>query len=396
MGGLTADQSKIRTALRARLQARRTEIEQAVLARVQSIAKPAAARDEEYTESIRSAVAASLDYCLAAVELGGEGSPSIPSASLLEARLAVRHGVSLDEVLRRSIAGHAVFSDFLIEVAAGEERLGGADLQQAMRGPASLFDRLIVAISDEFARESERHLASTAKRRLDSVSRLLAGEPVGASDLEYGFGGWHTGLVARGEVSEDSIRKLANSHDCRLLLVRPDVETAWAWLGRRHKMTQSELARLASAASSEVTFAIGAPGNGPVGWRVTHRQALAALPVALRVRRRSIRYDEIPLLASVMKDDLLVMSLRELYLDPLGRDRDGGAALRSTLDAYFAAGRNVSSAASALGVSRQTVTNRLNAVERYIGRLLRECETELEVALQLNALDDAAAQFSGS
>jgi len=396
MSGLTVDRSKIRNALRARLEARRTEIEQAVLARVQSIAKPAGARDGEYTESIRSAVAASLDYCLAAVELGGEGSPPIPSASLLEARLAVRHGVSLDEVLRRSIAGHTVFSDFLIEVAAGEERLEGLDLQQAMRGPASLFDRLIVAISDEFARESDRHLSSTAKRRLDCVSRLLAGEPVGASGLEYGFGGWHTGLVVRGQVSDDSIRKLANSHDCRLLLVRPDVETAWAWLGRRHKMTQSELAHLQSTGSSQVTFAIGAPGNGPVGWRVTHRQALAALPVALRVRRNSIRYDEIPLLASVMKDDLVVTSLRELYLEPLGRDRDGGIALRSTLDAYFAAGRNVSSAASALGVSRQTVTNRLNTVERYTGRLLRECGTELEVALQLHALDEAAAQSPGS
>ncbi len=47
----------------------------------------------------------------------------------------------------------------------------------------------------------------------------------------------------------------------------------------------------------------------------------------------------------------------------------------------------MSSAAAALGVSRQTVINRLHAVEERLGRPLGACAVEVEAALRLEELD---------
>jgi DNA-binding PucR family transcriptional regulator len=86
-----------------------------------------------------------------------------------------------------------------------------------------------------------------------------------------------------------------------------------------------------------------------------------------------------------------VRSLRQLYLEPLAGERDGGEVLRETLRAYFEAERNVSSAAAALGVKRHTVTNRLRAAEEKLGRSLNVCAGELDVALHLEDLGSSIA-----
>jgi DNA-binding PucR family transcriptional regulator len=89
----------------------------------------------------------------------------------------------------------------------------------------------------------------------------------------------------------------------------------------------------------------------------------------------------------VLQDELLATTLRRLYLEPLQAERDGGEVAIETLRAYFAAGRNVSSAAAVLGVKRHTVTSRVRAIEEKIGRSLDTCTAEVEVTLRLQQLD---------
>ena len=48
--------------------------------------------------------------------------------------------------------------------------------------------------------------------------------------------------------------------------------------------------------------------------------------------------------------------------------------------------QQITSTAVSLGVSRQTVSSRLRAVEKALGRQLHMCETDLKVALQLEEL----------
>jgi DNA-binding PucR family transcriptional regulator len=111
-----------------------------------------------------------------------------------------------------------------------------------------------------------------------------------------------------------------------------------------------------------------------------------------RLGQRVVRYAEAGLLASVTGDELLLESLRQAYLTPLCEERDGGEALRETLRTYLGTGRNVSSAAAALGLNRETVRKRLRVAEERIGRLIDHCAAELEIALRLEGTREAPRQ----
>ena len=98
----------------------------------------------------------------------------------------------------------------------------------------------------------------------------------------------------------------------------------------------------------------------------------------------------------MLRDRDLASSLYEIHLSPLDCDGAGGAVWRTTLRAYFAAGCNAATAASALGVDRRTVARRLQAIETRLGRRLHTCHAELEVALRLQELGEPAAASGDS
>jgi hypothetical protein len=375
-----------RADLSARLQARLPEIEQAALTRVYSVSDPSEASDPEYVEGLPAAVTAGFEYGLAGIECGEKRSPQIPAALLTQARLAARNGVSLDTVLRRYFAGYTLLGDFLVEEAEAAG-LGGPPLKRLLRIQAARFDSLIATIADEYARAADVRPNSVEERRAELVQSLLDGELLDASELAYGLDVHHLGVIAAGAGAEEAVRELAASFDVRLLLIRREDAKVWAWLGSRRPLDPATLEPPVSQnRSANVSLAVGEPAHGLAGWRLSHHQARAALPIALRGPQSLVRYGDVALLASILQDDLLAISLRQLYLTPLSEERDGGNALRETLRAYFAAERNVSSAAGALRVSRQTVVNRLQAIEERFDRSLNSCAAEVEAALRLEDL----------
>jgi hypothetical protein len=382
----------------ARLQARRPEIEQAILARAYAVSDPALADDPAYVQGLRVAVSAALGYGFSAIERGERRSGPIPTALFAQARQAARNAVGLDTVLRRYFAGYTLLGDFLMREAEGDRLLRGAALQCVQRDLAAQFDRLVVAVTDEYTREEEEQggARSHQQRRLECVRRLLAGELIETAELAYELDAWHLGAIAAGPGAEAALRHLAAALDRRLLLVRRDEVTVWAWLGGGRRVATAEVASLASSSRLEaVSLAIGEPGDGLAGWRLTHQQARAALPIALRDPQPCVRYADVALLASILQDSLLATSLRQLYLSPLAEERDGGAALRQTLRAYFACERNSASAAASVGVTRQTVNNRLRVIEERIGRPLNACASELEAALRIEELAEGTAAPGG-
>jgi PucR C-terminal helix-turn-helix domain/GGDEF-like domain len=372
--------------LAARLRERRAEIERATLTRVYAIADPPEAADPSYAEGLRGAVSAALDYGLAAIERPGPRAPRVPTALLAQARLAAREGIDIDTVLRRYFAGYTLFGDFLVREAEGHRRLGPAGLKRLLRSEAASFERLVAAVSEEHRREAAAGTRGPDRRRGELVERLLDGELLDAAELSYELEVCHLALLGAAGTGEE-IRSLARSLDARLLaLERPD-GTVWAWLGRRRPIDPEQARRLArELLSPRAALALGEPGEGAEGWRLSHRQARAALPIALRGGERPVRYADVALLASILRDELAVASLRRICLEPLAAGRDGGAALRETLRAYFACGRNISSAAVALKVDRRTVSNRLRAAEALIGHPLDARAAELETALRLEQL----------
>jgi len=371
-------------ALASRLRERLPELEAAIATRVEAISDPREVADPTYLHSLHSALAATLDYALAALEHGARRTPDVPPALLAEARLAARSGVSLDTLLRRYLTGNALLGDCLIEEAE-RGQVPAAALRSMLRKQATLFDRLVEAVSEEHAREAKSWPSSSAERRRECVKSLLAGELVDRPELGYDLDGHHLALMARGEGSPEALRTLAGKLDRRLLAVRREEEPVWAcWLGGQRPLeVEPTLRTLGEISLDRMFVTVGEPGEGLSGWRLSHRQAKAALPIAERRGQTVLRYADVSLVASILRDDLIATSLHQLYLEPLERARDGGEVARETLRAYFAAERNVSSTAAALGVDRRTVTNRIRAVEDLFGRPLNAFATELEIALRL-------------
>jgi hypothetical protein len=378
-----------RSGLVERLRSGRLEIEQALFAHVRDAgsAGPAGDHDAEYMAGLRASVAGALDYFLVGIERGEEWSGPIPSVALAQAQRAARSGVGLETVLLRYTAGHRRLVGFVMAEAS---EFAPEVLRQVLDMQGLLLERLMAQVSVEYRREAERAGRSLEQRRAELARRLLAGEPLATAELGYELDAWHLGVIATGLGAREALRALAQGADRQLLLLSRGNETVWAWLGGRRSLSVADVERLMSAAEAPgVSLAIGEPGCGLDGWRLTHHQAQAALLVALRSQERVTRYGDVALVAAVLRDEVLARWLLDTFLSPLEGQRDGGAALRETLRRYFAAGQNVSKAADELDVKRQTVEQRLKTVGQLLARTLPTCLAELEVALRLEELGGA-------
>jgi len=383
--GLTQTRSSP-AVIHARLRARHEEIVQALLTRVYGIADPPESGDHAYLDGFRSAAAAAVDFSLATLESSQDDLPLVPPILISQARYAARNGVGLDIVLRRYTAGHALLVDFLVEES---ERDGTRQptLRRMLATGSSAFDRLLATVSEEHARESQARLNhSHQRRRAERVDRLLAGELVDTTELSYEFSGWHVSVITHKSDADSSIRAVADELSCGVLtVVQPDGRIS-GWLGAREYIDVGQI-MCAFNRQTEMSVGIGEAGEGLTGWRLSHRQAVAAFSTVRTGAGGPVRYADTALVASARGDELFSTSLRMLFLDPLEFERDRGAVARETLRAYFKAERNVSSAAAILGVKRHTVTKRLRMIEERLGRPLSRFSSEVELALRMERFD---------
>jgi PucR C-terminal helix-turn-helix domain/GGDEF-like domain len=369
--------------LASRLRARLPELEAGLANLIDAISDPG--DDPIYLASLHEVRTAVLGYAVDVIETGERRAPGVPPVVLAGARLAARSGVAVDTLLRRYSAGNSLFGDILVEEAEHAE-VSSSDLRRLLHRQATTFDRLLEAVTEEHIREARSRPTTTTGWRYEYIKRLLAGRrPNGEVQLGYDLDGHHLGLMAKGEGAHEAMRELAKRLDRLLLTGHREGEATWAcWLGGRSPLEAGRALRaLGEISLDQVFVAVGEPGVGLAGWRLSHRQAEAALPIAERRGQHIVRYADVAVLASILRDDLGTTSLHQLYLEPLERARDGGKVSRETLRAYFATERNISSTAAALGVDRRTVTNRIRAIEELFGRPLSDFATDLETALRL-------------
>jgi PucR C-terminal helix-turn-helix domain/GGDEF-like domain len=384
------DVEKVREGLVGRLRARRGELIEAIFARVRDGAfGPAGVHDAEYLAGLRGAVGAAVEYGLAGIERGEDRIGPIPAVATEQARRAARIGVSLDTVLRRYVLGSTLLGDLIMEeVEDGELQGSRSALREMLGAQASVLDRLLVAITGEYEDELARTSRTPEQRRAELVQGMLAGaSDLEGTDLGYELEAEHVGVIARGRDVGATMCELADRLDRRLLSVARGQGTTWAWLGGRRGLAMCDLQRaVGELRRVGLSLAVGEPAKGLEGWRLTHRQAQAALAVALQRPRVLTRYGDVALLATALKDEGLARVLVEIYLLPLEDGREGGQVLRETLRAHFACESNTSSTAAAMKVARSTITNRLRTIEERLGRGLHPCPPELAVALDLEQL----------
>ncbi len=392
--GRTESPEGVSAGVVARLRLRHVAIEEVIYARIRDPASfgSAGSEDTEYLAGLRATVAAVVDYVLTGIEQGEEWSGSIPSVAVTQARRAAGCGVSLDTLVLRYIAGHRLLGEFVKDEAdrAGYSSHGHA-LHQLRRTQESLLERLTAVIASEYQQERERMERSPDQCRRELVQKLLAGEPVDYSTgLDYEFDAWHLGVIATGTRAEKAVRIMANGLGRQLLAIVCGEGTIWAWLGGHRKLAMKDIEHLLLVNEiSSVPLAIGELRRGIDGWRLTHREAQAALPVALSGPQTLTRCADVPLEAALLRHELLAGLLVKNYLSPLSSQKDGGVVLRETLRAYFAKECNAAKAGVVLQVDRHTVGRRLRTIEEALGRLIPTCRAELELALRLEEFGDA-------
>ncbi|HYM55591.1 MAG TPA: helix-turn-helix domain-containing protein [Solirubrobacteraceae bacterium] len=373
----------------ARLRGRRGEIEESIVTAVLNAGEgPVADDDPDVTTESREMVAILVESLLVGIERGVPWPDPAPSAA--SGYRAIRAGVHLRTGVRRNLLAHALLLDYLLEEVSSSGDMTTDRVAFVkdvwLAGHAALASRLS-AMTEAYVLEARQSALTYDQRRLQLAKDLLAGRRVDAESLSHPLDVLHVGIVASGVGAAEPIKVVGARLGSRVLVLSHVDGVVWAWLSGRERLRTDEMTRrLAADAPAHAKIGVGEPAEGPGGFRLTYRQANAALSVAELRTDPVTRYADAALLAHAVQDATLARSLIDVYLAPLGTSRQGGDVLRNTLRAYFNAGRNGSAAAVVLKVDRSTVRHRLDAVEERLGHSLYSQQAELEVALALEQL----------
>jgi hypothetical protein len=264
-----------------------------------------------------------------------------------------------------------------------------ADVER-VRSRLAEIEEALAAIATVYMHEVERRGRSPEQRLRGRVRRLLAGELFGPAQLGgYELDGrWHLGVIAKGTGAQQALRVAAAGVGQRLLSISDDDEAVLAWFGGRRELAAGDIERVLPQGPAEMFLAGGEPGWGVSGLRVTRGTGERGVGEGSGMQKRLPRYADVAPLAPWLHDDALARSFIETHLPPLD-DRRNEQALRQTLRAYFAAGRNAKAAAVALKIDRGTVAKRLRTIEQRLGCPLHERLAGLEIALDLEELYEA-------
>jgi PucR C-terminal helix-turn-helix domain/GGDEF-like domain len=382
---------EIRVTVGGRLRSRGLEIVEAIYTRIRdAVPDPVEDLGAEYQAGVLDAITAMVEYGLDGIEQGSDWSAPIPNAAAAQARRAARSGVGLGIVQRRYLAGHRCLGEVVAQEAQCIDIANYPATLHLHNTQEALLEHVVAAIEHEYNQEC-RAVRSPEQRRAEIVRKLLADEHVDSAELvelDYEFhDAWHLALIAAGVDANEALRRLEIDFGRKLLPVSCNEGIVWAWIGSEQKLTSTEIERILSANGGvDISLAIGTPGRGIDGWRLTHHQAQEALGIALRTPEKFARYD--PFFAAVVQSRTAARSLKQDYLAPLANRRDG-ALLRQVLRAYINAYTSATSAAKELKIDRHTVEKRLRIVEELIGSPLYTCLAEVDVALRLEELDGA-------
>jgi len=219
-----------------------------------------------------------------------------------------------------------------------------------------------------------------------ALSAALDGYPVGGS---------HLALIARAR-GADTIRQLepalaktaAALSRGHLAVVRPGGREVWAWLpagsssvaGPEGAAARERLARL-GLDSAALRVSVGGPAAGAGGFTAAHRDARAALPVALAPGRCEpvTFYDDVAPLAMLATVPESAGRFSRRTLGALA-DQTAGK-LRETVRAVLQGEGDAETVAAGLGIHKNTVRYRVGQAERLLGLPVRARARDLLLAL---------------
>ena len=304
-----------------------------------------------------------------------EGAELEPAIRLSERRAA--QGVPLEAVLRSWHTAERVLSGRLIQAYSPDLQAG----RQATERLAIAMDTLIEASVSSYRRTQAAATGEYGQESIDMVSRLAAGEPLAALEVERqaaliggDVGRPHRALVLA--VGRTDSTGLARSHRVLLEHVQPHahgrIMTGYhrgmvVLLAPDSDALPAALARAVQRAELPLPAVIGVgdprPRLGEVG--ASCREAVAAAEVSLTLgRRRATAFFEDVLPEVLLRDN--PVTARRLVKARLGPLLDRPALLE-TLVAYLDAGLSLRATARVLRIHENTASYRLQRILELLG-----------------------------
>ena len=359
--------------------------------------------DKPVLTLLASSVDSNVDTCLQIMQHRIDlAVVRAPVAATEYARRLAQRGTPLTALLRAYRVGHVCFSDWMLrELArqAGNAELISAASLSMLRMVAGYIDQTSEEMVAAYAQARENWLRNRSTARAARIRDLLAGGriDVGATEVTLGYRlrQYHVGLVcwvgdaasAADEITrlEHAIGHVAGNASCPgdPVFVPRDESSAWAWLPLGVRGTFDPAAT--AGVEADVRFAFGDAAKGPAGFRLTHRQALAAQAVALAAGlhiQRTVAFGEVAPIAMMLGSAELLRAWVLGTLAGLATDDEHHARLRETLLIFLRTGGSYKTTAEQLMMHKNTVQYRIRKARESLGRPVGENRYEVELALQ--------------
>jgi hypothetical protein len=164
-----------------------------------------------------------------------------------------------------------------------------------------------------------------------------------------------------------------------------DESSAWAWLPLGIRDRFDAWGPSTAGAGPDIHFAFGDAARGTAGFRLTHRQAIAAQAVALAAGSpppRAVAFSDVAPVAMMLGSSDLLRAWVLSTLAGLATDDEHHARLRDTLLTFLQTGGSYKTTAERLMLHKNTVQYRIRKAEESLGRPVGENQHDVELALR--------------
>lgn len=334
-----------------------------------------------------------------------------PVTALQHARAMASRGHSVDVMLRFYRLGHEYFtlklSDSLAEWVENPAVALKTFVDLELYG-FRYIDRISSLVAAEYVAELDRRQNQARAERADVVRALLAGERVDIARAErvlsHRLTGRQVGFMCWADDRGVDLEGFARQVDVSLgaghcLVVADGPLTVSGWASVTGDV-RTPLAGMTTDFSEfdKIHVAVGSPHPGAAGFRISHSEARRVRRITELSGRTApsvTRFSDVALVDAISRDLDAARSFVCAELGALARDDTKERSERAALLAVLDAQGSLVTAASTLGIHRNTVLQRMRRAEERRGRPATRNIAELHAALMVcNVLGASVLQGS--
>jgi DNA-binding PucR family transcriptional regulator len=354
------------------------------------------ATDPVLAAAVRRSTRANLIHWAEAAlrDPGGQVPPNLGPEALTIARDLVRRGLDADALHGYRVGQNVTWRRWM--ALAFELTDDPGELRELLdvtaRSIFTFVDETLAGIAEQIERERDELTRGTHAQRLEVVSLILEGAPIGveraSTRLSYALDRAHTAAIVWSDgpdvepsVLEEAAEAVGRAAGARPLIVVPSASALWVWVAGADGPDLGAV-RSALAQGPAVRVAVGPTGRGIAGFRRSHLDALATQRLMHRtsVPPAVAGYDDVQVVALATQDE---ERADEFVTRTLGDVAAAPEELRETARAYLREQSNAARTARVLFTHRNTVLTRLARMEQLLPAPLDGRSLQVALALEI-------------